>query len=248
MNQLQKVFDYQGKQVRTKIEDEEPWFVAKDVCDVLEYSNHNQILKRLHSDEKGVNSIDTPGGTQEMTMVNEPGLYHLVLGSKKKEAKQFKRWITHEVLPEIRKTGSYRVKPKSELDVLRGALDEIEKAQKTANEAKQIAQNIKETIIHTDEDWRNWVNQQLNSIAFKNKNYREIRKQSYDILENRARCRLGVRLDNLKERLEKAGATQTEINNANKLDVIESDTRLKEIYTSVVEKLTIKYTDQVVVN
>lgn len=131
--------------------------------------------------------------------------------------------------------------PKSELDIMRKMIDQIEVAQKEASEAKQIAENIKDTIIHTDQDWRNWVNEQLNTIGFKNKNYKEIRKQSYDILENRARCRLNVRLKNLKERLKQAGAKKSKINKVSKLDVIEEDTRLKEIYTSVVEKLVIKY-------
>lgn len=131
--------------------------------------------------------------------------------------------------------------PKNEFDLMRQMIDQIESAQKEAHEAKQAVRNIKDTIIHTDEDWRNWVNQQLNTIGFRNKNYREVRKQSYDILENRARCRLNVRLNNLKERLEQAGAKKSKVNKVSKLDVIEEDTRLKEIYTSVVEKLVIKY-------
>ena len=132
-------------------------------------------------------------------------------------------------------------RPQSQLDILRMAIDQIEIAQKEAKEAKQIAQNIKDTLIHTDEDWRNWVNEQLNKIAFQNKNYRELRKQSYDILENRARCRLNVRLNNLRDRLRETGATETKISQANYLDVIENSTRLKEIYTNIVEKIVIKY-------
>jgi len=132
-------------------------------------------------------------------------------------------------------------KPKNELDIMRKMIDQIEIAQKEASEAKQIAENIKDTLIHTDQDWRNWVNRQINSIAFRNKNYKEIRRQSYDILENRGRCRLEIRLSNLKERLEQAGAKKSKINKVSKLDVIEEDPRLKEIYTSIVEKLVIKY-------
>lgn len=87
--------------------DGEPWFVAADVCRALEHTNTAVALDRLDDDEKGVSSIYTPGGNQQMSIVNEPGLYSLVLGSRKPEAKAFKRWITHEVLPSIRKTGSY---------------------------------------------------------------------------------------------------------------------------------------------
>ena len=85
----------------------EPWFVASDVCRELSIINSRDAIARLDDDEKGVVSTDTPGGMQNMTVTNEPGLYTLVLGSRKPEAKAFKRWITHEVIPSIRKTGSY---------------------------------------------------------------------------------------------------------------------------------------------
>ncbi|WP_018249752.1 ORF6N domain-containing protein [Orenia marismortui] len=139
-------------------------------------------------------------------------------------------------------------KPNSTLGVLRAALDEIEVAQREAREAKQLAAatkeeitNIRETIIETDEDWRNWVNSKINSIGFKTKRYREIRNDSYEELENRGKCRLSVRLSNLRDRLRENGATKTEIKKANKLDVIENDIRLKEIYAAIVKEMAIKY-------
>ncbi len=108
MNQQLAPFDFEGRQVRiVKDAQGEPWFVAADVLSTI--SLDRKALERLDDDEKGVNSIHTPGGVQEMTTVNEPGLYALVLGSRKAEAKRFKRWVTHEVLPAIRKTGSYAV-------------------------------------------------------------------------------------------------------------------------------------------
>lgn len=112
-NQLQ-IFNYQSKQVRTVTKDGEPWFVAKDICDILELGNSRMALERLDNDEKGVSLIDTPGGTQSIQVVNEPGLYVLILGSRKKEAKAFKRWITHEVIPSIRKHGAYMTPQKIE--------------------------------------------------------------------------------------------------------------------------------------
>lgn len=98
--------------IRVVEKDGEPWFVAVDVCRALELGNSRQALTRLDDDEKGVISTDTPGGTQEMSIVNEPGLYTLVLGSRKPEAKAFKRWITHDVIPSIRKTGGYNATSK----------------------------------------------------------------------------------------------------------------------------------------
>lgn len=108
MNQQLTPFDFEGRQVRIVTDAQgEPWFVAADVLSTI--SLDRKALERLDDDEKGVNSIHTPGGVQEMTTVNEPGLYALVLGSRKAEAKRFKRWVNHEVLPAIRKTGSYAV-------------------------------------------------------------------------------------------------------------------------------------------
>ena len=86
----------------------EPWFVGKDVAGVLGYSNPNDALKkRVDADDKGVAKCDTLGGAQELTIINESGLYSLVLSSKLPTAKAFKRWITHDVIPSIRKNGGY---------------------------------------------------------------------------------------------------------------------------------------------
>lgn len=102
-----KVFNYLNNEVRVVTKEDEPWFVAADVCKVLEIGDTHKAMDRLDDDEKGRSSIPTPGGNQEMSTVNEPGLYSLVLGSRKKEAKAFKRWVTHEVIPTIRKHGVY---------------------------------------------------------------------------------------------------------------------------------------------
>ncbi len=106
MNNLQS-FSYESNEVRTIMIDGEPWFVLKDVCQVLGIVNHKNIAARLDEDEKGVYLMDTPGGPQEMTIINEPGLYAVTLRSDKPEAKAFKRWVTREVLPAVRETGAY---------------------------------------------------------------------------------------------------------------------------------------------
>ena len=106
-NSLQ-VFDSEDfGSIRALRIDNQPWFVAKDVCDALGLNNSRQALSRLDEDEKGVISNDTPGGTQQMATISEAGLYTLVLSSKKPEAKAFKRWVTHDVLPSIRSHGMY---------------------------------------------------------------------------------------------------------------------------------------------
>jgi prophage antirepressor-like protein len=109
MNNMPTIFNFEDRKVRVVIVNNEPWFVAKDVCEVLEISKHRDAVSRLDDDERGSVLVDTPGGKQEMTAVNEYGIYSLVMTSRKPEAKKFKRWVTHEVLPAIRKTGSYSV-------------------------------------------------------------------------------------------------------------------------------------------
>ncbi|MCY7574469.1 phage antirepressor [Bacillus pumilus] len=104
MNQLQQIFNYQDQEVRTVIQDGQPWFVAKDVCEILGIKNATQAVSKLDIDERSMLNIGRQGNTN---IVNEPGLYTLILGSRKPEAKQFKRWITHEVIPTIRNTGGY---------------------------------------------------------------------------------------------------------------------------------------------
>ncbi|GIN67545.1 hypothetical protein J41TS2_29660 [Bacillus sonorensis] len=107
MNQFEKVFNYKGNNVRTLTDDGEIWFVAKDVCDILEISNSRQALSRLDDDEKADVILNDGRQNRNFSIVNEPGLYTLILSSRKPEAKQFKRWITHEVLPSIRMNGIY---------------------------------------------------------------------------------------------------------------------------------------------
>lgn len=106
MHDLQ-IFKYNGKEVRTIQKDGEPWWVLKDVCEVLGLSSPHKVFERLDDDEKGRNQIPTLGGEQEMTVVNESGLYNVILRSDKPEAKPFRKWVTSEVLPSIRKNGGY---------------------------------------------------------------------------------------------------------------------------------------------
>lgn len=106
MNGLQ-VFKYQDREVRTLELNGEPWFVLKDVCGILSIGNVSDVCAHLDADEKGVGQIDTLGGQQNMNIINESGLYNVILRSDKPEAKPFRKWITSEVLPSIRKYGAY---------------------------------------------------------------------------------------------------------------------------------------------
>ena len=101
-------FNFHDETVRVLTDErDEPWFIAKDVCAVLEIGNPSQALTNLDDDEKGITTTDTLGGPQKTVTVSESGFYRLVLRSRKPVAKEFQRWVTHEVLPQIRRTGGY---------------------------------------------------------------------------------------------------------------------------------------------
>ena len=102
-------FKFDESPVRVVMKDGEPWFVAKDLCEILDHSNHRMAVSALDDDEKGVSIVDTPGGPQETLTVNESGLYSLIFTSRKPEAKRFRKWVTGAVLPEIRKSGGYQI-------------------------------------------------------------------------------------------------------------------------------------------
>lgn len=107
MNDIMIFENTQFGELRTALKEGEPWFVAADVCRALELSDTSMTVSRLDADERATSPICTRGGTQQVTIINEPGLYSLVLGSRKPEARAFKRWITHDVIPALRKTGTY---------------------------------------------------------------------------------------------------------------------------------------------
>ena len=105
---MNEIFNFRGQDVRTVIINNEPYFVGKDVAEILGYTNSRQALKNhVDEDDKGVSKCDTPGGKQDLVIINESGLYSLILSSKLPQAKEFKRWVTSEVLPTIRKHGMF---------------------------------------------------------------------------------------------------------------------------------------------
>lgn len=119
MNDLQIFNNEEFGEVRTIEVNGEPWFIGKDIAEALQYGNPRQaLITNVDDDDKGVHSVDTLGGKQEMTVINESGLYSLILGSKLPNAKKFKKWVTSEVIPDIRKHGIYATD-----DVIKQILD-----------------------------------------------------------------------------------------------------------------------------
>ena len=151
VNEIRVFNSDQFGEVRTVTIDDEPWFVAADVCRALEIGNSRMATDRLDDDEKAAVSLtDTSsnGVTQqrEMTVINEPGLYSLVLGSRKPEARAFKRWITHEVIPALRKTGTYSLKPMSQLEIAKISLDMLIEQEKRLDSLEQENESTREQI------------------------------------------------------------------------------------------------------
>lgn len=114
---MNEIFYFLGQDVRTVIINNEPYFVGKDVAKILGYTHHRQALKNhVDEDDKGVSKCDTPGGKQDLVIINESGLYSLILSSKLPQAKEFKHWVTSEVLPmQLCKNSKKNEKPKSYL-------------------------------------------------------------------------------------------------------------------------------------
>jgi len=100
-------FKFDARDVRTMLIDDQPWFVAADVSVALDYRIAGDMTRNLDEDEKGTQIVRTPGGDQAMLVINESGLYSAILRSRKAEAKRFKKWVTSEVLPAIRRSGRY---------------------------------------------------------------------------------------------------------------------------------------------
>lgn len=187
MNELQIFNNAMFGNVRIILQDNEPWFVAKDICDCLEINNSRQALSRLDDDEK--NSVilnDGTAGNPEKSIVNEYGLYSLVLSSRKPEAKEFKRWITHDVLPTLRKTGSYSMNiPQTLPEALRAYADEVEQHNKT----KALVEAQRPKVIFADAvstsdtdiligDLAKLLNQNGHNIG-QNRLFERLRKEGY---------------------------------------------------------------------
>lgn len=147
MNELQ-LFNFENHEVRSLLLNNEPWFVGKDVAEVLGYERaDNAIRNHIDKEDKLMHQISASGQNRNMTIINESGLYSLVLSSKLPSAKKFKRWVTSEVLPALRKTGQYQVKELSGSELMAKAL--IEAQSVLAAKDKQIEQ-MKPKVVFAD--------------------------------------------------------------------------------------------------
>ena len=246
MNDLQE-FTFKTFPVRTVVKDGTPWFVASDVCNVLGIGNSSDAISRLSESMKGVATTDTLGGSQQARIVNEAGVYKLAFTSRKPEAEAFTDWVAGEVLPSIRKTGAY-ISAVSPIALFEQMLAIAKQQDADIKQLKGEVQTIRETICDRPDDWRREVNSKLNKAGHSaggGDKYQELRRWSYDELQERAGCDLDRRLDNMKARA--LDRIPKKVYDALcYLDVIAGDKKLMEIYWQIVKELAIKYGEAMV--
>ena len=252
MNEI-KVWNYESSEVRTIEKDGEPWFVGKDVADVLGYTNTQKAIRdHVDEEDKLTERIVLSGQNREAILINESGLYSLILSSKLPDAKKFKRWVTSEVLPSIRKTGSYhsqqQLSPMEMIAAMANNAVEMERRLKeTENKIAETSNKLEQALdvfteIPEGADWKSIMNHRINLLCEQNKlNHQRTRGTLYKELELRVHCCLANRVGQKKKRLKSAGAKYAEQAAVSKLDVIADDPKLRIAFDSIVKKLEAKY-------
>lgn len=247
MNDLQIFNNPEFGEVRTVQIDGEPWFVGKDIAAALGYKNTRQaIATNVDSEDKGVHSLDTLKGTQELTIINESGLYSLIFGSRLENASRFKHWVTSEVLPALRKTGQYQMKPLSPAEMFAAQaqvnLDHERQLSELTRRTEQAEKTISEAAsvfavpAFTKDDWQTKINAAINeTIHTYGLNHQKFRGEIYRILEEKAGVNLTARQNRMRERMRRGGATRREAESVTKLHVIAQDPKLREIFYGIVQ-------------
>lgn len=252
-NEVQ-VWNYEGAEVRTVQIDGEPWFVLTDICRELDLANPTMVAKKLDNDERTKFDLGRQG---ETTVVNESGLYTVILRSDKPQAKPFRKWVTSEVLPSIRKHGSYSVQSQfANLSPQLQVLIQMETRQKQieARQAEQATalagleqklQNTCEVIALDKTAWRKDSEHLINKIArATGEGYGGIRlvyEEIYRSIESRAGVSLNTRLTNKRNRMAGEGICKSKRDKLTRIDIIAEDKKLIEIYVAIVKELAVKY-------
>lgn len=252
-NEVQ-VWNYEGAEVRIVQIDGEPWFVLTDVCRELDLANPTMVAKKLDNDERTKFDLGRQG---ETTIVNESGLYTVILRSDKPQAKPFRKWVTSVVLPSIRKTGSYSVQSQfADLSPQLQVLIQMETRQKQieARQAEQATalagleqklQNTCEVIALDKTAWRKDSEHLINKIArATGEGYGGIRlvyEEIYRSIESRAGVSLNTRLTNKRNRMAGEGVCKSKRDKLTRIDIIAEDKKLIEIYVAIVKELAVKY-------
>lgn len=239
-----KIFKYNEQSVRTVQIDGETMFVLKDVCSILGIADHKVAARRLDEDEVcQIPLADSLGRMQETSVVNESGLYNVILRSDKPEAKPFRKWVTSEVLPSIRKTGSYRAQPMStaQMFAMQAQVNlEQEQRLKALEKRAENVQAAFETLALptvSRDHWQEETRSKIRQLCVEyEKNFQTFTGQLYRELEEAAGANLETRQKRLRERMKTGGAKYAECQAVSKLTVIAQDRKLREIFSGIVRR------------
>ena len=251
MNGL-KVFNYQDNEVRTAEVNGEPWFVLKDVCSVLGLGSAHKVADRLDEDERNQIPItDSLGREQETTIINESGLYSVILRSDKPEAKPFRKWVTSEVLPSIRKTGGYGQKALSPVEMfsLQAQINVEQERRLKAVEEKQNrfdgALAVMAAPMLESDGWQERAQKEINTtIEQFGLNHQMFRRDIYDEVERLAHVDLERRQTLLRNRMSRMGASSSECKGISKLHVIARDPKLRPVFETVLRRKVVRLTQE----
>jgi len=260
MNELTIFNSEQFGEIRTVMKDGEPWFVLKDICASFGEQNYRRVASRLDEEEKGVSRIDTLGGAQDMTVVSESGVYAALfamqpsnarnvsdeyIAERTEKLKAFKRWVTHEVLPSIRKTGGYQMqKPMTQLEILAAQAQALVEQERRLNAVEESTKALDAKIdaaadafmapSFSVETWRTETKSAISAIVEADKlSYGVYTGELYKRLENVAGCNLADRQTRMRNRMRKEGATTSQCNAVTKLYIISLDQKLRAIFDHI---------------
>lgn len=232
--------------LRTIDIDNEIWFVGKDVAEALGYKDTSDALKRhVDNEDKLTRCFSDSGQSRNMYIINESGLYSLTLSSKLPSAKRFKRWVTSDVLPSLRKTGSYSLSNAQDLSqntqLVLAIGNSLAEQERRLNQVEMKVDGAVEGLktaadaIKLEANWRKEIKDKIGQIvAAKGSTWEVEYPLLYRELEIRARCNLTVRKRNRIHRMLEQGLGKTQANKTRKIDVIEADPKLKEIFSKIV--------------
>ena len=248
MNDLQ-IFNYHDNPLRTVERADGVWFVAADVCKNLGLDSVHTAMSRIDADEGTLVEIPHPQNAEKMLQVNavnEPGLYALILGSRKPEAKDFKRWVTHEVLPSIRQHGSYDLAPTQPMTPARllaaqaNLLVEMEqKMEAMQNQTLALEEKVNTAIKAfsrpSEDHWRSDMDAAIKELnANMGWSLPKLRGRLFAELEQKVNCNLSSRLKRLQDRKRKTGMRYRDTRELGKLDAIAADKQLRAIFEGIV--------------
>lgn len=252
MNNSLRVFDNEELgTIRTVMIDGEPWFVGKDVAEALGYTNPRDALSKHVDDEdkKTVAIRDGIRGNPNVTVINESGVYSLILSSKLPNAKKFKRWVTAEILPSVRQTGSYSAKPMTlaeqalaQAQILVDHEKQLAELSESVDKLERFNDGIVAVLAPTavSDGWQEQMNRKVRQYCLDyDLDYRVAFNQLYMTVESSTRSDLTRRVENRRKRILQNGGTRAEADKVTKLSVIANDAALRNAFDLALKNMCV---------